>query len=74
MADEPGYIRISPKEMYETLRRVEAKVDLLSTQEARLNDHESRLRALESRFVGVAVAVTTVMLTGVSAILWRVFQ
>ncbi len=77
--EDNGFISISRKELYDTLRRVEDKVTRLSlkvddlTAQEKLRDHESRIRILESRFVGVTVAAVTVTLGGAAALAFRVF-
>lgn len=53
MATEDGSVRITPREIYETLQGVKTNVDLLvlGFDEIRKNDadHESRIRVIEKR-------------------------
>lgn len=53
MAPDDGSIRITPRDVYETVRRVETNVELLvwsaAVAEKTQADHEARLRAVEHR-------------------------
>lgn len=69
--NEPGFITIAPREIYETLKRLENKVDMLSLKDAIIADHETRLRKLETRFVGVAVSAVAVVLGGLVTIILK---
>lgn len=67
-----GFITIQPREIFDALRRVEAKVDMLAAKEATITDHEARIRVLESRFAGVAVGAVTLVFASIGAIVWKI--
>ena len=79
MADEKnggsgdgGFVTIRAPEVYQAVMKLREDVQRLLDRQSKLDDHETRLRILESRFVGVAVAAVTVVLTGVGAVIWKV--
>lgn len=70
--NDGGFIRIGNREIWDAVQLLRSEVQRLGDNSKQLADHETRLRTLEGRFVGVAVAAVTVVLTGVGAFLWRV--
>lgn len=67
-----GFVTIRAPEVYQAVMKLREDVQRLLDRGAKLDDHETRIRTLESRFVGVAVAAVTVVLTGVGAVIWKV--
>lgn len=67
-----GFVTIRAPEVYAAVMKLREDVQRLLDRGAKLDDHETRIRALESRFVGIAVAAVAVILTGLGAVVWKV--
>lgn len=70
--DDNGAIRITVREVYDAVRRMEDKITELLSQKDKVTDHETRIRTLEGKFVGVTVAAVSILLTGIGGVVWKV--
>jgi prefoldin subunit 5 len=78
MADDSLGVRIGAEQMYAqlqalatTVTRIDAKLDALAQQSHQLDDHESRLRDLESRRLPHSVLNILAAVGATVALIWQ---
>ena len=65
-------IRITARDIYDKVIELGRRMDLAAGMAAQVADHETRLRKLETKFVGIAASAVGLVITALAVIVWKV--